>query len=323
MEEPATAPWDLSISDADFEKLKAGFASGDMDDHWIISVTDLDQNGKVSIHISRSWTRKELYRLAVKPSDGASGVKIEAITWEQNKGGIHISEEQGKKEAVLLCRSILGCDIDTLPEYDSSTFWNHPGAQLDAKTSGGPWYFTYIWYFDQPEVEEIPPIGKYVWVICHFPLHMCIILLVESIGTFVLWPVALAVAGQKTPYIDQFEIESSLSNGSYPTPFSLFQNWNKSIYDIPGEIENIGGLPPPYVTKLLANSYSSPGSNVAATVELLYNLRNDVYAWVLQNYKVLGERNGITQESINEGETLSEVFATYYLVYGYFFLAAG
>jgi hypothetical protein len=93
MEDPATALWDLSISDADFEKLKAGFESEDMDDRWIISVTDLDQSGNISIHISRSWTKKELYRLAVKPSDGTSGVKIEAITWEQNKGGIHISEE--------------------------------------------------------------------------------------------------------------------------------------------------------------------------------------------------------------------------------------
>ena len=133
MEDPATALWDLSISDTDFDKLKAGFESEDMDDKWIVSVTDLDQSGHTSIHISRSWTKKELYRLAVKPRAGASGVKIEAITWEQNKGGIHISEEQGKKEAVLLCRSILGCDIDTLPEYDSSIFWTHPAAQLDTK----------------------------------------------------------------------------------------------------------------------------------------------------------------------------------------------
>ena len=122
MEDPATALWDLSISDADFEKLKAGFEPEDMDDRWMVSVTDLDQSGNISIHISRSWTEKELYRLAVKPNDGASGVRIEAITWEQNLGGIHISEEQGKKEAVLLCRSILGCDIDALPEYDSSIF---------------------------------------------------------------------------------------------------------------------------------------------------------------------------------------------------------
>lgn len=55
--------------------------------------------------------RMEKSIFAVKPSDGASSVKIEATTWEQNIGGIHVSEEQGKKEAVLLCRYILRCDI--------------------------------------------------------------------------------------------------------------------------------------------------------------------------------------------------------------------
>jgi hypothetical protein len=120
MADPATAPWGLSISDADFKKLKAGFESADMDDKWDVSAAGLDQSGKVSITLSRSWTGKKHYILAVKPGDGSSGIEIEAITWEQDKGGIHISEEQGKKEAVILCRALLGCDFDKLPHYDIS-----------------------------------------------------------------------------------------------------------------------------------------------------------------------------------------------------------
>lgn len=129
MELPATAQWGLTISDADFEKLKTGFEPQDMDDKWNVSASELDQSGNISIHISRSWTQKDFYVLVVKPSDGVRGVKVEAITWEQDKGGIYISEDQAKKEAVLLCRSILGCGIDALPEYDPSIFWNHPAAQ--------------------------------------------------------------------------------------------------------------------------------------------------------------------------------------------------
>jgi len=34
----------------------------------------------------------------VKPSDSDSDVETEAITWEQNKGRIHILEEQGKRK---------------------------------------------------------------------------------------------------------------------------------------------------------------------------------------------------------------------------------
>lgn len=135
MQEPATAPWSLIISDADFEKLKAGFEPQDQDDKWRVSVTDQSRSGNISIHLVRGGTDKELYVLVVKPSDGgssSSGVKIEAITWEQNKGGIRISEEQAKKEVVIITRRLLGCDFDSLPEYDVSNLWNHPAAQIGA-----------------------------------------------------------------------------------------------------------------------------------------------------------------------------------------------
>ena len=131
MIEPETAQWGLSISDADFEKLKAGFEAQDMDDKWTISLADLE-NGNKSITITRSWTGRKHYILDVKPRNGDSGVKIEAITWEQNKGGIYISEEQGKKEAVILCRGILDCHFEALPHYDDSLLWDHPTAGLDA-----------------------------------------------------------------------------------------------------------------------------------------------------------------------------------------------
>lgn len=136
MQEPATAPWGLSISDADFEKLKAGFEPQDQDDKWRVSVTDQSQSGNISIHLARSGTGKELYVLVVELRDGgssSSGVKIEAITWEQNKGGIRISEEQAKKEVVIITRRLLECDFDALPEYDVSDLWNHPAAQIVAK----------------------------------------------------------------------------------------------------------------------------------------------------------------------------------------------
>ncbi|KAH8693585.1 hypothetical protein BGW36DRAFT_463264 [Talaromyces proteolyticus] len=95
MQEPATAPWGLSISDTDFKKLKAGFEPQDMDDKWRVL---------------------EVYVLVVKPSDGGSSSSIETITWEQSKGGLRISEEQAKKEAVSLTRGLLRCDFDALPE---------------------------------------------------------------------------------------------------------------------------------------------------------------------------------------------------------------
>ncbi|OTA84777.1 hypothetical protein M434DRAFT_16289 [Hypoxylon sp. CO27-5] len=134
MQEPATAQWGLNINEADFRKLKAGFEPQDQDDKWRVSVTDQSESGNISIHLARSGTGKELYVLFVKPSDGGGSsnddVKIEAITWEQNKGGIRISEEQAKKEVVIITRGLLECDFDALPEYDVSDLWNHPAAQI-------------------------------------------------------------------------------------------------------------------------------------------------------------------------------------------------
>lgn len=69
--------------------------------------------------------------LAVKPGDGSrSGVKIEAMTWEQNKGGIRTSEEQGKKDVVIISRCVLECEFDALPEYEVADMWNHAAAQI-------------------------------------------------------------------------------------------------------------------------------------------------------------------------------------------------
>ena len=48
MQEPATAQWGLSISDADFKKLSAGLEPQDQDDKWRILASDPSQNGIMS-----------------------------------------------------------------------------------------------------------------------------------------------------------------------------------------------------------------------------------------------------------------------------------
>lgn len=120
MQKPATAPWSLSISNSDFQKLTAGFKPRDMDDRWRVVVSPADENGTISVHFSRSWTGIPHYILFIKPSDGdGGGAIIDAITWEQNKGGIYISEEMAKMTVVTISRSFLECDYDLLPEYDT------------------------------------------------------------------------------------------------------------------------------------------------------------------------------------------------------------
>jgi len=57
------------------------------------------------------------YILSLLPpsSTNSNGwAKIEAITWEQEMSIVYISEEQGKKEAVLTSRVTLGCEFEEL-----------------------------------------------------------------------------------------------------------------------------------------------------------------------------------------------------------------
>lgn len=135
MVDPATAPWDQSISAADFSKLKAGFEALDMNHRWEIKADDPDEDGIISIHISRSWTESDQFILAIKPSDDGGGI-ITSITWEQQRGEIRVGEEWGKKQSVIVCRMVVKCEFETLPLYDRRHLYSVNPAMDDARTKG-------------------------------------------------------------------------------------------------------------------------------------------------------------------------------------------
>ncbi|KAK8058232.1 hypothetical protein PG994_008680 [Apiospora phragmitis] len=129
MQAPATAPWGLSISDADFEKLKADFEPESWDDKWRVSATDPSQSDNISSTLLEPDGQGFL-RIAC--GTDSSGVKIEAITWEQDKNGIRISEDQAKAEVMCMTRRRLGCVFDAFLEDDHSTLFIYLAAQIGA-----------------------------------------------------------------------------------------------------------------------------------------------------------------------------------------------
>lgn len=136
MKEPLTAPWDLPISDADMEKLKAGFRSFSMDDKYDFLVEDPDQNGNLSVHIIRAMLHEECFIMHIIPksSNDNGSAKMHSITWEGNKAGFRCDAEQAKKEAVVMSRIILNCEFKTLPDYPKSVVWDRNAYEkLDTK----------------------------------------------------------------------------------------------------------------------------------------------------------------------------------------------
>ncbi|KAF4552817.1 Hypothetical protein D9617_9g026080 [Elsinoe fawcettii] len=128
MDDPATAIWNLPVSDADLEKLKAGVESKQMEDKWNVRTQVTDTPNNRLIHISRSWTGIEHCILHITIGTGRNESRIHSITWAQNKGEIRISEEQAKIDAIILCRGLLGSFFLDVPQLDESLMWNHPAA---------------------------------------------------------------------------------------------------------------------------------------------------------------------------------------------------
>ncbi|KAG9195728.1 hypothetical protein G6011_00849 [Alternaria panax] len=127
--EPATASWGVRIHASDFAKLKAGIESESMDDKWNIWSEEMSENNNICVHYARSWTGNKMYILHVKPNagDGDAGAKIEGITWAQGKG--RVDEEQGKRNAIIITRGILDCEIDALPPYRLEDFGENPASK--------------------------------------------------------------------------------------------------------------------------------------------------------------------------------------------------
>jgi len=112
MEHPVTAAWGVRMTRADLEKLKVGFQPMDMEDRWMCSADEPDQQGNIVVHWCRSWTgSKEIDLHVNRLEDG--GAEIVEITWDKKSGGIQVSEAQAKELATQLSRGLLGCEWST------------------------------------------------------------------------------------------------------------------------------------------------------------------------------------------------------------------
>jgi hypothetical protein len=116
MKKPLTAPWGLAISDSDMEKLKAGFRPRNLDDKYAFQIED--ENGNISIHITRHYVHEEEYILHITPkpsNDNSASAKIHSITWEGRLGGVKDDVEKAKERIVTLARVIPHCDFENAP----------------------------------------------------------------------------------------------------------------------------------------------------------------------------------------------------------------
>lgn len=125
MKNPSTAPWDLPISRSDVEKLKQGFKPAAMEDRWKCHAdVPPDARGDFVVHLHRSWTGDEVFRMNVvvlaapengekvaSANTGEPHARIADITWDRGDGTFLDSEDKAKEVAAGVCRGVMGCDF--------------------------------------------------------------------------------------------------------------------------------------------------------------------------------------------------------------------
>lgn len=117
IKDPQSAPWSLDISSSDVSKLLRGFQPEEMEQRWTCETDGPDSQGEIVVHFCRSWTGDEQYRIKAKSETGGDkGAKVVEITW--NKGNEYTGEDenQAKKAVVNLCRGLLQCQLEGVPE---------------------------------------------------------------------------------------------------------------------------------------------------------------------------------------------------------------
>ncbi|KAI8170592.1 hypothetical protein KHU50_005826 [Colletotrichum sp. SAR 10_65] len=115
---PATAPWHLSLSDTDTDKLLHGYQPAAMEDRWMCRSDGPDEQGNIVVHVYRSWTGNEQFQMKVMASSlretafrgseakkpGESDAEITEITWDTGSGDAQMSEEDAKSLATTICK---------------------------------------------------------------------------------------------------------------------------------------------------------------------------------------------------------------------------
>lgn len=119
---PITALWDASVPSSQLTKLLNGFMPQDMDDKWFIYADGPDADGSVVVHMHRSWTSYEVYRLMLNvPLDAEGNVKEEdsnilELMWETDENRYRGGDEDHEKEIITsVCKWMLGVELNVSP----------------------------------------------------------------------------------------------------------------------------------------------------------------------------------------------------------------
>lgn len=179
--------------------------------------------------------------------------------------------------------------------------------------SVGILYFMWMLYFDQISPDRMGTIREHIWVILHFPFHVCVVLVVEGLSRLSVWRKLTDVTSTlQTSFIN---VPQNLAgqdlvnylNNTLSSQLNNFTSFQGSDIAAPDLTTN-------YATILSANG------NKTIMQQGINSTFNGALYWVCQNLKVR-----IDPANNNETEMayLAEIYASFTSVFIYFFTFAG
>ena len=182
--------------------------------------------------------------------------------------------------------------------------------------------FLWMLYFDQEETNHVGTIRQQFWALLHFPFHVCILLVVEGLSRFSVWVKVIDVLN---PYTNNFEWlvnnYSSLANSSTGGPtgdtltslvelynettLQLFEKWETPKYAVPN------------ITDYLVAMEQSDG-NPQVFAYGAANVMSSGFTFVTDNFGL-----NPPEAYLADNQELAGIFALFYTVFLYFFLATG
>jgi low temperature requirement protein LtrA len=169
-------------------------------------------------------------------------------------------------------------------------------------------YFIYMLYFDQTETKgkKVGSLQQQLWTIGHFPLHVCILLVVAGIGQFTVWRKVNDYYNGALNTIFAIQMPSPPNNGT--------ADWQAYVDKLNGTLsQNYNGLSSNF-SQPLADIIQDPGPDTAWNA--LYDILGTISVVVAQGF-------GVDVEADDPEGGQFEILAIFSTVYLYFFISAG
>ncbi|MCJ1380883.1 hypothetical protein MMC17_003992 [Xylographa soralifera] len=173
-------------------------------------------------------------------------------------------------------------------------------------------YFIWMLYYDQTETEHVGTFYQHIWMICHFPFHLAVLLTVEGISQFSVWR---KVVDLILPYVNSMENYPSNIHGADLAVYfnntiqALYSRFSGSTVEQP----DLGAY---------FNVFSDPTTSLDQRIAAGYNITYAGIVFVCENFEIE------PPESDSAGDTGPEqdfegIYDSYIVVFIYFFVAAG